>query len=48
MLRVFLTDDAGFSETRELVGVVRGGALELPMAPRSAVILLPAEEPKNA
>ena len=46
--RVFLTDDAGFSETRELVGVVRGGALELPMAPRSAVILLPAEEPKNA
>ena len=48
MLRVFLTDDVGFSETREPVGVVRGGALELPMAPRSAVILLPAEETTNA
>ena len=41
--RVFLTDDAGFSETRELTGVVRDGRLALPMAPRSAVVLVPAE-----
>ena len=43
MARIFLTDDTGFSETRELTGVVRCGALELPLAPHSAVILVPAE-----
>ena len=43
MARIFLTDDTGFSETRELTGVVRFGALELPLAPHSAVILVPAE-----
>ena len=41
--RVFLTDDAGFSDTRELTGVVRDGHLALPMAPRSAVVFVPAE-----